>query len=190
MLKVKYHFILIIFYQLSLFGQHPGNRDFSQDPIYLLTTYLSENKDMARYYPTIFPFNSSFTISSDYGERTHPIHGNIQFHTGIDFTCPKGTTVFSPAFGRVLKVVHDDGVIGNSITISHLDGWSSSFSHLESIKVTVDQLVEPYQSIGTAGNTGSVTGNHLHYSIYYKKKSVDPLPFCYLFTYINELEDK
>ncbi len=187
MLK-KYCFIFLLI-TTPIIGQNqtPIVVDFSTNPIQSLTSYLTANKNMLAFYPSLFPFDSAFTISSDFGLRTHPISGKSQFHNGIDFSCPNGTVVFSVAHGRVLSVVYNDPVIGNSITISHLNNWTTSFSHLETINVSADQIVSIYDPIGTTGDSGNVTGHHLHFTIRYNKKPIDPLPLCYLHTYINEL---
>lgn len=179
-------FLSIILFCLNTIGQNNTYVNFSIDRVNSLTSYLMQNKNMIPYYPTLFPFNSKFFITSDFGHRPHPVNGNSQYHSGIDFSCPNGTEVFAPANGRVLKVVLNDPIIGNSITISHLNDWTTSYSHLKSINVVADQLIQRFDVIGYTGNTGLVTGSHLHYSIYYQKKAIDPLPFCYLLKYLND----
>jgi murein DD-endopeptidase MepM/ murein hydrolase activator NlpD len=179
-------FSTLLYTSLS-FSQDNIAVDFTKNPINTLTNYLIGEKNMLPYYPSLFPFNSQFTISSDFGERIHPISGKNQFHSGIDFTCPNGTPVFTAAHGRVLKVIYNDKIVGNSVTISHLNNWTTSFSHLKRIDVVADQLLSRFDVIGITGDTGNVTGNHLHYTIMHNDKPVDPLPLCYLYKYINEL---
>lgn len=166
------------------FGQDT-NMIFSTNPIDSLTSYLLINKDLVDFYPSLFPFNSSFTISSDFGYREHPVNGNRRFHSGIDFRCPKGTDVISVANGRIIKIAINDPIVGNSITVSHLNGWETSYSHLEIINVKADELVNKYDVIGKTGDSGKVTGSHLHYTVAYKNKQMDPLPYCYLDNFIH-----
>jgi murein DD-endopeptidase MepM/ murein hydrolase activator NlpD len=48
---------------------------------------------------------------------------------------------------------------------------------MNSISVKVGQEVVIGQKMGTMGSTGRSTGPHLHYEIYFRGKSYDPLKF-------------
>ena len=63
-------------------------------------------KEDLRFYLTdgylIFgnPVNGG-SLSSDYGHRTDPFHGNLAFHRGIDFAGPSGSDIVATGAGIV-----------------------------------------------------------------------------------------
>ena len=50
----------------------------------------------------------------------------------------------------------------------------SSYSHLSSINVVENELVEKGHKIGEIGSTGRVTGPHLHWTVYLNKVRINP----------------
>ena len=44
-------------------------------------------------------------------------------------------------------------------------GWVATYMHFESVVVTVEQLIERGEKLGTVDSTGNSTGHHLHYQI-------------------------
>ena len=50
----------------------------------------------------------------------------------------------------------------------------SSYSHLSSVQVSENQLIEKGQKIGEVGSTGRVTGPHLHWTVYLNKVRINP----------------
>lgn len=73
----------------------------------------------------------------------------------------------------------DASGLGNFVVISHqtVNGkdLSTAYAHMESISVSVGQLVRRGQKIGEVGNTGALTGNHLHFEVRLDGEPVDPL---------------
>ena len=118
-------------------------------------------------------------ISSDYGYRHHPILLKTHMHRGIDFSAKPGTTVYSTAIGVVTKVKHSRRGYGNEVIITHGSGYSTRYAHLDQIYVKEGQRVYTHSYIGTVGNTGLSTGNHLHYAIRHNKRAIDPMFFTY-----------
>ncbi|KKM07834.1 hypothetical protein LCGC14_1729910 [marine sediment metagenome] len=139
-------------------------------------------------FPSIFPFKNKNWVSSVYGVRMHPINKVIKLHNGVDFACSKGSAIIATANGRVLKVEYGNPITGNSVTVSHLEGYKTFYGHLERIEVLPNALVVSGDVIGISGKSGKVTGPHLHYSIVKDGRSLDPLPYCFIARYA--LEDK
>jgi hypothetical protein len=75
-----------------------------------------------------------------------------------------GDTVVSSASGSVVTV-RDLGSssYGKYIVIDHGNGWSTLYAHLNSFSVSIGQSVSQGQKMGTVGDTGNVTGAHLHF---------------------------
>ena len=132
------------------------------------------------------PASGRFT--SGYGSRTHPIHGVVKTHYGIDIANSTGTPVISAADG-VISYASPLSTYGNVIMVTHsIDGqtFTSLYAHLSSIKVGVGQVVSKGQIIGAIGTTGNSTGPHLHFEIHagnwegMAKNSVNPLRYISL----------
>ncbi|MEH0547409.1 M23 family metallopeptidase [Streptomyces sp. B21-105] len=83
-------------------------------------------------------------------------------HTGVDFHAARGTTVHAVGSGTVVEAGWGDAY-GNQIVIKMHDGTYTQYAHLSSIEVSVGQTVTPGQRIGLSGDTGNVTGPHLHF---------------------------
>lgn len=126
----------------------------------------------------------TFTTSSQYGTRTHPITGKRKLHRGVDYAAAIGTPVLSLADGvvvvqevqahnkgnKVVRIRHNIG--GKTITTSYL--------HLNSFNVKAGDTVKAGQQIATVGNTGGSTGPHLHFEVWNGTSgstSTNPVPW-------------
>ena len=76
--------------------------------------------------------------------------------------------------GKVISVVKMNAVYGNYIVIRHSNGMSSIYAHLSEIKVTNGEDVKAGHEIGLVGQTGQVTGPHLHFEIRLNGQPTDP----------------
>jgi murein DD-endopeptidase MepM/ murein hydrolase activator NlpD len=131
-----------------------------------------------KHLPTVFPVASAdlSNTSSKYGIRINPITKDTMWHRGIDITSKRGTTVFASAAGKVILAKREGGY-GNLVEIDSGNGIVTKFAHLNTIAVTKGQTVEQGEQIGTVGSTGNSTGNHLHYEILNRNKSMNPYIF-------------
>ena len=102
-------------------------------------------------------------VSSDYGWRVCPFHGN-EFHTGIDIPAGYGEAVVAAASGTVISACYQ-GSYGNAVLISHGGGLYTLYAHNSSLIVYAGQKVSKGQQIARIGSTGSSTGNHLHFEV-------------------------
>lgn len=143
-----------------------------QNDIKKLASNDSIMNQQLRFYPAAVPTTGN--ISSFYQIRKDPINGIATFHTGVDIRSPKGTPVLAAGDGKVKKTIVDNGNLGQTIVIDHLNGYESLYGHLSAIEVQPNQVVHRGQEIGRVGSTGRSTGNHLHYEILYKEKKINP----------------
>lgn len=116
----------------------------------------------------------SFSISSPYGVRQNPFGNSNQFHKGIDLACPEGTEIYSCKSGTVLQTALNDPVYGNYVLIKHDGGITSFYAHLSSVSVKEGSSVQGGQFIGRSGQSGKVTGPHLHFEIRMNGRSQNP----------------
>lgn len=103
-------------------------------------------------------------ISSNYGERIHPITKVRTFHKGVDIAVPEGTKLYSAVAGTVTISKYSESA-GNYVTVKTDSGWTVTFMHMNSRAVSVGQEVEQGDFIGLSGNTGNSTGPHLHLQV-------------------------
>ena len=85
-------------------------------------------------------------------------------HTGIDFKATKGTPVYSIGNGQVFDTGYNSAY-GNFVEIYHGNNIYSFYAHASSVKVSVGQKVSKGEQIMLSGNSGNVTGPHLHFEI-------------------------
>ena len=115
----------------------------------------------------------SIRVTSGFGYRIHPIHGNTTFHYGVDLGGATGTRVNSFAAGTVSETGYNS-VYGNYVLVSHPDGFASFYGHLHTISVSEGERVSMGQKIAAVGSTGLSTGPHLHFEMRRNGLVLDP----------------
>ena len=70
-------------------------------------------------------------VSSKYGYRGR------EFHTGVDFACPKGTPIMAADGGTVASVVYGSSGYGYHVIINHSNGEQTLYGHCSKIYVSV-----------------------------------------------------
>jgi len=113
-------------------------------------------------------------ISSNYGWRRSPLHRGWRMHSGTDFFAAWSDTVYATGNGLVYRARRNFGY-GRQIKIEHCGEYYSSYSHLYRYFVKEGDSVKLGQPIARAGNSGMVTGPHLHYEIYRNGKTTNPM---------------
>ena len=96
-------------------------------------------------------------------------------HSATDLRAAVGTTVRSPFDGTVILTGHHY-YAGKSVYIDSGNGVITVFFHLSDIKVKNGQRVARGQVIAKSGDTGRITGPHLHYGLNLSGQFVDPMP--------------
>lgn len=100
-------------------------------------------------------------VSSRFGMRQDPFHGNARMHSGIDYAVPEGTNVRSIQGGRVVFAGNRGGY-GKTVEIEHPDGTRTRYAHLSAFNVKPGEEVTAGRNIALSGSTGRSTGPHLH----------------------------
>ncbi|MBK5937332.1 peptidoglycan DD-metalloendopeptidase family protein [Halorhodospira halophila] len=94
-------------------------------------------------------------------------------HNGLDMAAPTGTPIEAAEAGRVVQT-GDYYFNGKTVFIDHGAGLVTMYCHLDEMDVEKGQWVERGEAIGTVGETGRVTGPHLHLSVILNGNTVDP----------------
>ena len=105
-------------------------------------------------------------------------------HTGADFRSPSGTPIKAPNAGRVV-IAGSRYFSGDTVVIDHGQGLFSLFAHLSETSVELGESVKKGQVIGQVGQTGRVTGPHLHWAVRLNGARIDPLS---LLTVLSRLD--
>lgn len=112
-----------------------------------------------------WPLPGYYNISSRFGNRTHPIYGNADFHLGNDVPAPTWTPILAAQDGVVTLSRHNVSY-GNYCIINHGGGYSTLYAHQVTLPlVSEGDTVTKGQVIGYVGSSGDSTGPHLHYEL-------------------------
>jgi murein DD-endopeptidase MepM/ murein hydrolase activator NlpD len=131
----------------------------------------------------LFPLPAgTWSVTSPYGMRVHPVHGTVRMHNGTDFGAAEGTAIVSIMDGVVADVAFPRSG-DNYVAIESVDAAGVNirtiYMHMwaDGIFVQPGQQVRAGDVIGTVGNAGTSTGAHLHFEAWVEGKRVDPVPF-------------
>jgi|GEM_PF-6986205 len=75
---------------------HNTDADLRANPDGTWTTWPGIGSGQLQFPTTVT------TVTSLYGDRTHPISREVKHHDGMDFACPTGTPVYAAADGRII----------------------------------------------------------------------------------------
>lgn len=97
------------------------------------------------------------------GVVTQGVHG----YNGIDIGAPSGTPIYAAAGGTVVvaRASGYNGGYGNYVVVQHANGTQTLYAHMTTVVATMGAPVAKGEQIGTVGNTGRSTGNHLHFEV-------------------------
>lgn len=115
-------------------------------------------------------------LSSVYGNRRHPVFGNVRMHTGVDFAARHGTPVYATAPGRISFIGQRRGY-GRVVEIAHGSNTMTRYAHLSDVPegLGVGDRVAAGDNIGSVGATGTATGPNLHYEVRVDGRPTDPM---------------
>ena len=103
-------------------------------------------------------------ITSPFGLRIHPLTGVYTGHQGVDIGTPMNTNIIAAEEG-VVSLAGPYGGYGICVDITHPDGNTTRYGHLNEALVTQGQKVSKGEVIALSGNTGDSTGPHLHFEV-------------------------
>ena len=131
----------------------------------------------------VFPVATFSGYTSGFGNRVHPLAGDLRPHYGVDIAAPLGSPVLSWWSGRVQEVIRDGGC-GNGLVIRsgeyehiycHLGGSVAAGVYRSgAVRLVSGQVVRSGELIGHVGMTGSTTGPHLHWGMRFRGRWLDP----------------
>ena len=119
--------------------------------------------------PVAGPLTSAFGVGRSFNDA--PVSG---FHGGADYGGAEGTPVLAAGPGRV-SWAGAMPIRGNAVLVDHGAGVKTGYHHLSRIDVAVGDVVATGAELGAIGQTGLVTGPHLHWELTIWGVNVDPV---------------
>lgn len=148
---------------------------------------MAKNKtEFLACIPAIQPIsNKDLTrVASGFGYRIHPVFRVHKFHSGIDFTAPRGTPIYATGNGTVSFADGGSGY-GIHVIINHGFGYSTLYGHMSRVKARPGQKVKRGELIGYVGSTGTSTAPHVHYEVIKGKNKINPINY-----FFNDLSEQ
>ncbi len=117
-------------------------------------------------------------VTSPFGMRYHPISGEYKHHNGVDLWGPNmyNQPIYASRGGYV-NLAGWYGSGGNTVMIQHEAGYKSIYMHMSYSIVSEGDYVAAGQIIGYVGDSGGVTGTHLHFEIRKDGTPVNPMDY-------------
>lgn len=137
---------------------------------------IYSNHAQERLWDSAFILPIESKITSVYG-NARTFNGELKsYHGGTDFRAAIGTEIFASNRGKVV-IAKERFLAGGSVVLDHGEGVFSVYYHCSELKVKVGEIVEKGALIALSGDTGRVSGPHLHFGILVKGAQVDPIDF-------------
>lgn len=124
----------------------------------------------------VWPLQYATNITSNFGNRLHPILRKYTMHTGIDIGGKYGESILAANKGTVI-ISGWQNAYGNTIVIDHGGGITTLYAHCSQLLVKKGQEVDVNQVIAKVGSTGWSTGAHLHFEVRVDGEPQNPLEY-------------
>ncbi|HPA71169.1 MAG TPA: M23 family metallopeptidase [Spirochaetota bacterium] len=107
------------------------------------------------------------------------VKARVSHHQGLDLFGRTGAPIYAVADGTVV-IAEEMHYEGNHTVIDHGAGVFSRYMHQSEILVKAGQKVKAGDLVGKVGDTGMVTGPHLHVGLAIRGIPVDPVSLLWL----------
>ncbi|MBE9135717.1 M23 family metallopeptidase [Nodosilinea sp. LEGE 07088] len=121
-----------------------------------------------------------YGITSSFGYRTHPIHGDRRLHSGTDFGTPTGTIIRAADGGQVTFAGISGSLTsgyGRLVVVNHGNGVETYYAHLQGFFVQAGDIIAQGEPVGRANSTGWSTGPHLHFEVRQNGQPQNPMNY-------------
>lgn len=149
--------------------------DSREQLLEVLEQLIGERRLSEAEYLSGMPVRQGY-MSSPFGRRVHPLTGRSTQHRGVDFAAKPGSDVVAVAAGVVTFSGRKSGY-GNTVEISHADGYVTLYAHNQSNLVQIGDLVQRGQTIARVGRSGRASGYHVHFEVSKNDRVVNPASY-------------
>ncbi len=112
-------------------------------------------------------------VTSEYGYRTHPVYGTRKLHAGIDVGAAGGTQITAAKDGTVIFAATRGGY-GRTVIVDHGGGVTTLYAHMRDYGTSEGATVRRGDVLGFVGQSGTATGNHLHFEVRVNGSATNP----------------
>ncbi len=114
------------------------------------------------------------SVVTQFGMERNQDTGTITENPGIDIQAHEGSEVLAVQEGICTRITYVRG-FGNTVLISHENGYYTVYAHLASVLVGESERVDGGRVIGTVGQSGGAESPRLHFQVWHKQEKQDPL---------------
>ena len=141
-----------------------GTRINPEDYLYLYAKLTPAQKEELEGIEIQHPLRTPYVVSAGVGSYD-PFGTGPTMHNGIDMAGTRNDPIFSATSGTVVYSAYNS-IGGNQVNIRAENGYVFIYAHMNSkASVNVGDTVSIGEQIGLMGDTGKVTGVHLHFEI-------------------------
>ena len=113
-------------------------------------------------------------ITSSFG-KARVYNGSLKgYHSGTDYRAKVGTPIIAANDGKVV-LVQKRFYSGGTVLLDHGEGIYTCYFHMSKFSVKKGAMIKRGEVLGLSGQSGRVTGPHLHFSARINGVQVDPL---------------
>ena len=146
-------------------------------------TQVAARLEEASFYQSLMdtlplgePISVAHRETSGYGLRTDPFSRRPAFHAGMDMAAYWRAPIVAAGPGVVTYAGPRSGY-GRLVEIDHGFCFKTRYGHLNSVEVQTGDEIQLGDLVGRMGSTGRSTGPHLHYEVWFRGKTYNPVNF-------------
>jgi murein DD-endopeptidase MepM/ murein hydrolase activator NlpD len=159
----------------TMFARLDNSLDSRESQLKVLQSMLADNKLKSERTVAGRPIVKGW-MSSEYGMRTDPFHGDKRWHGGVDFAGRKGSDIIAVASGVVTWSGERSGY-GKMVEVNHSDGFVTRYAHNSENIAKLGAIVKKGELIAKMGSSGRSTGPHVHFEVFKNGRTVDPASY-------------
>lgn len=142
---------------------------------------LPRRKGGSTGIPSMIPIRGLELVQTGatYGLKYNPFFKKPMLHEGIDLMAPIGAEVICTADGVVSKLTRSARGLGNTVTVTHEDGYQTVYAHLSEFSVRLGSSVKRGMPVGKVGISGNCFAACLHYEVRKDGQCQDPVHYFF-----------
>ena len=160
-----------------MFAKLDNSITLRESQLQILKEMLSDDRSKKEQLVSGRPVKKGW-MSSEYGMRIDPFHGQKQWHAGVDFAGREGDDIVAVASGVVTWSGERSGY-GLMVEVNHSDDFVTRYGHNSENIAEVGSVVKKGDVIARMGSSGRSTGPHVHFEVFRNGRTVDPASYIH-----------
>ena len=160
-----------------MFAKLDNSITLRESQLQILKEMLSDDRSKQEQLVSGRPVKKGW-MSSEYGMRIDPFHGQKQWHAGVDFAGREGDDIVAVASGVVTWSGERSGY-GLMVEVNHSDDFVTRYGHNSENIAEVGSVVKKGDVIARMGSSGRSTGPHVHFEVFRNGRTVDPASYIH-----------